>query len=313
MAASSRPTATDRRGFTLIELLVVVAIIALLISILLPSLARARQQARAVQCLAYCRELGRGMTLYQNEWGCYPAHKLAWDSSDGEHHVFRWWHMLADLVPGADVNPCPAARDWIYQEEMENGALVESLGRNNSYGYNYKYLGSARHNDDASNPHRPYESFPITDVRSPARTIAFADCDGTGRDLPFRASNLPDGKNWRRWGNHGYTLDPTYIPERSLNTQNAEGRVEAYAWGDYRTFMSTRHLGKAATIFTDGHGERLDPRVAYEDNGLWNGLGFDPADNPDSPYNRQDQHVDYRLAAGSEQEWPWPEMEDVAK
>lgn len=54
-------------GFTLIELLVVVAIIALLISILLPSLSRAREAARAAKCGVQLRSLGGGLQAYFSE------------------------------------------------------------------------------------------------------------------------------------------------------------------------------------------------------------------------------------------------------
>ena len=103
-------------AFTLIELLVVVAIIALLISILLPSLSRAKEQARIAKCLANLREITRASVNYCMDKGnpvfCfnfnyyiddyYPDFKLAtefiwggglpdrdkddWDETQGEHN-----------------------------------------------------------------------------------------------------------------------------------------------------------------------------------------------------------------------------------
>ncbi len=65
---AQRKTRNGRRGgFTLIELLVVVAIIALLISILLPSLQRAREAARRTVCLANLGGFGRACLVYAEE------------------------------------------------------------------------------------------------------------------------------------------------------------------------------------------------------------------------------------------------------
>jgi len=64
---SRRVEAPRGAAFTLIELLVVVAVIALLISILLPSLSSAREQARAVVCGQHLRQFGTGLQNYTAE------------------------------------------------------------------------------------------------------------------------------------------------------------------------------------------------------------------------------------------------------
>src|SRR5213082_669185 len=73
LAAADCQPGPPARAFTLVELLVVIGIIALLISILLPSLNRARETANRVKCASNLRQIGQAMLLYAGEnKGNYP-------------------------------------------------------------------------------------------------------------------------------------------------------------------------------------------------------------------------------------------------
>lgn len=96
-----------RKAFTLIELLVVVAIIALLISILLPSLSRARELAKRAVCGSNQRGIGQGMHIYANdneEW--FP------------HHYYE-----ADVGAASD-DPQMSGVDWVGFMGSTNNLLI---------------------------------------------------------------------------------------------------------------------------------------------------------------------------------------------
>src|SRR3989440_11883639 len=94
MVNKSPKNGPSRCGFTLVELLVVIGIIAVLIGILLPALARARFQANLTACASNQRQLGAALLMYANEnRGLLPRFDLP--AGGGEAN-------LSDLLGGPD-------------------------------------------------------------------------------------------------------------------------------------------------------------------------------------------------------------------
>jgi len=89
-------------AFTLVELLVVIGIIALLISILLPSLNKARETANRVKCAANLRSIGQALLMYENDnHGLYP--RTYWD---GTGNVV---YTSANIAGNLNVSPFSVA------------------------------------------------------------------------------------------------------------------------------------------------------------------------------------------------------------
>ncbi len=90
-----------KKGFTLIELLVVVSIIALLVSILLPALGKAREQAKAVLCLSNVRQMSLGLRYYAE---ANEDRAMTYSDDDNKY----WFSEIAPLLG-----------DKLYQDEPE--------------------------------------------------------------------------------------------------------------------------------------------------------------------------------------------------
>ena len=99
-----------KRAFTLIELLVVIAIIAILASLLLPALAKAKQKAWVTSCLSNLKQTGLGMRMFADD--CedrYPQSggSITWNLTVQDSPTNGWMQQIYTYVQNTNVYHCP--------------------------------------------------------------------------------------------------------------------------------------------------------------------------------------------------------------
>ncbi len=235
------------RGFTLVELLVVVAVLAVLVGLLLPALARSKTSARSVACLNHLRQMALAAQMYTDAHRQFFPPAYAQAVEDGVT-VLRAWDfttrpgptpqvtagLLWEGLPPQQIQQCPAYRgpaNWLADPHT-------------GYNYNTSYLG-----------HGQLESIPeparLSDVKQPAATALFGDGEyASGANKFMRAP-------WPNPGDAGF-----------------RGR-----WAGTQGY---RHGGRSNVAFCDGHAAAWRARFAENQDGadrVADGTGFLSADN----------------------------------
>jgi prepilin-type processing-associated H-X9-DG protein/prepilin-type N-terminal cleavage/methylation domain-containing protein len=211
---------SPRRVFTLIELLVVIAIIAILASMLLPALSKARGKARQTQCRGNLKQVMFATIMYAGDNDdTYPGY-YSQLNAPAAWPLKQWSHDVLTYAGDVNVFQCPTANK------------VKENGGDGSHPVTTIYV-SYEVNDYVLRGGRTSYDSKMMPVTAPSSTIAIYDAINAGRYCGHRWGTNPTSTCYARPAGKGGNGVDYSVHDGSANIAFCDGHVETLLNGNW--------------------------------------------------------------------------------